>query len=462
MFALTDLLGGVNLLVTAAACTHDTRARRTHAADGPMRRAAASAATPPMMLMRPTPTACARHFSKKRGLPKSKRPKRGANRGDPVAAAAKAAAKAAASTGAGAMKRRGERVDSVNDAILTERDRHVARIEAHDDASTYEYELLLTARLRKLGLGKRKSGANAKRLQANQVGACGASLYLGSSTGEGRAGGWPTFKHMLPEVALVGHSNCGKSTLVNSLVGVDARKGPARVSERAGWTDAIYWYQLGKKPPKLTLVDAPGYGHAVAQRAQVDHWTKTTRSFLVDRPVLSRTCVLVDATRGLCDEDVAWIQFLEDCQLPHQVVLTKGDLLPTDYLARCVTLVGDDLRKAIKINTAAKRLAVARGNERPGGGAGADGGSGSGGGGGGGGDGALLDADALSELGVTLPPASGSVVRTGEIAVVSGHTGAGVQSLWRSLMACARATSKQASGGPAQEDAVRIHVAAGS
>ena len=46
------------------------------------------------------------------------------------------------------------------------------------------------------------------------------------------------------------------------MVGVLPKKGPASVSERAGWTDQICFYQLGKKPPLLVLADLPGYGHA--------------------------------------------------------------------------------------------------------------------------------------------------------------------------------------------------------
>ena len=55
---------------------------------------------------------------------------------------------------------------------------------------------------------------------------------------------WPIFKHALPEIAFAGHSNSGKSTLVNALVGVLPKKGPAGISERAGWTDQICFYQV--------------------------------------------------------------------------------------------------------------------------------------------------------------------------------------------------------------------------
>lgn len=67
---------------------------------------------------------------------------------------------------------------------------------------------------------------------------------------------WPMFDHLLPEIALAGHSNCGKSTLINALAGIEPKRGPASVSDRAGWTEKIEFYRIGKKPPILTLVRA--------------------------------------------------------------------------------------------------------------------------------------------------------------------------------------------------------------
>lgn len=58
---------------------------------------------------------------------------------------------------------------------------------------------------------------------------------------------------MLP-MAAAGHTNCGKSTLMNALSGIHPRRGPASTSDRAGWTDLIGFYQVGKDPPVLTLV----------------------------------------------------------------------------------------------------------------------------------------------------------------------------------------------------------------
>ena len=81
------------------------------------------------------------------------------------------------------------------------------------------------------------------------IGARGVALHLGAFTSS-----WPIFDHLLPEIAFAGHSNCGKSTLINALAGIEPKKGPASVSDRAGWTERVSFYRIGKKPPILTLV----------------------------------------------------------------------------------------------------------------------------------------------------------------------------------------------------------------
>lgn len=133
----------------------------------------------------------------------------------------------------------------------------------------------------------------------------GAAKHLASACND-----WPIFEHLLPEIAFAGHSNCGKSTLVNVLAGFPKRKGPAAVSDRAGWTDQICFYQLCKKPPILTLVDFPGYGHAVATAKDKKLWKEMTKDYLKQRLVLSRCCILVDCTRGLCREDWTMLRYL--------------------------------------------------------------------------------------------------------------------------------------------------------
>ena len=94
------------------------------------------------------------------------------------------------------------------------------------------------------------------------------------------------------------------------MAGLSPKKGPAGVSERAGWTDQICFYQLAKKPPIFTLADLPGYGHAVASPLDKRQWMLMNKSYLSSRPILSRCCILVDSTRGLCSADVGLAVFL--------------------------------------------------------------------------------------------------------------------------------------------------------
>ena len=282
--------------------------------------------------------------------------------------------------------------------------------------------------LARAGLGRRKQARDGRRVQALELGAGGRSKYLSSATKPP----WPAFRHMLPEVALAGHSNCGKSTLLNSLVGVAARRGPARVSDRAGWTDALFWYQVGARPPTLTLVDLPGYGHAVADGAARERWGKSTKRYLSERAVLCRCCVLVDATRGLCGEDVALLRFLREEQRPHQVVLTMGDMLSPTELAWAAEMVDHDLRRLVDANPPSKPPRTAS-SATPG----------------------TIRSSSRGRV-------RGGSIRTRDVPVVSGHTGAGVNELWRQLAACAKAVSyqapeghKQGRGGP-----VPIHLSA--
>ncbi|CAM9649213.1 unnamed protein product [Scytosiphon promiscuus] len=170
----------------------------------------------------------------------------------------------------------------------------------------------------------------------------GFARWMGSASK-----GWPMFKHRLPEVALAGHTNCGKSTLVNALSGIHPRRGPASTSDRAGWTDLVGFYQVGKKPPVLTLVDLPGYGHAVATRHAIKGWLRMIKQYITTRGELIRCCVLVDCTRGFCEEDRSLLRLLSKRSIPHQIVLTKADLLTPELLSACVLLLRRDLADLI-------------------------------------------------------------------------------------------------------------------
>ena len=224
----------------------------------------------------------------------------------------------------GLMHGRGnrERRDSVTRDMLEDRRAHQERLST--DEVVARVPAALVKSLEKLGLGSKKRKGQVYRSnsfgssldRANTTGAGGVAVHLTSAAGTPE---WPVFEHILPEVAFAGHSNCGKSTLVNAMAGLQPRRGPASVSDRAGWTDLVCFYQLGKKPPVLVLADMPGYGHAVASALDKKAWRLMVKDYLRRRPVLARCCLLVDCTRGLCDDDRHFLLFLHKLRVDWQV-----------------------------------------------------------------------------------------------------------------------------------------------
>jgi GTP-binding protein len=131
------------------------------------------------------------------------------------------------------------------------------------------------------------------------------------------------------ELALVGRSNAGKSTLVNRLVSARV----ASVSARPGHTREAMFYRVGPRtaPSPLVLVDLPGYGHATGRgRSQRDLWMMLISRYLVDRAaagVLRRAVVLLDVRRGLTDLDQELLELMDAAPVPYLVVATKADTL---------------------------------------------------------------------------------------------------------------------------------------
>ena len=143
----------------------------------------------------------------------------------------------------------------------------------------------------------------------------------------------------LPEIAVVGRSNVGKSTLLNAL----SARGGARVSSRPGSTQTLDFYKIGK-PSLLCLVDLPGYGFAETSEAKRLQWTEFSLEYLRSRKSLKRVLLLLDARWGLFDADREMLAFLVRHRIPYQVVLTKCDLVPVKHLARRLTLLQEELK----------------------------------------------------------------------------------------------------------------------
>jgi len=131
----------------------------------------------------------------------------------------------------------------------------------------------------------------------------------------------------LPEVAVAGRSNVGKSSLINALTG---RLTLARVSDTPGRTRQLNFFALGGR---LMLVDLPGYGYAEAPKHDIARWTELTRMYLKGRASLRRTLLLIDARHGLKPTDEPLMAMLDDAAVSFQLVLTKSDKLVPKTLA---------------------------------------------------------------------------------------------------------------------------------
>jgi GTP-binding protein len=130
----------------------------------------------------------------------------------------------------------------------------------------------------------------------------------------------------LPEVAFVGRSNVGKSSLVNALTG---RKTLARVSNTPGRTREINFFRLGGQ---LSLADLPGYGYARVSRSDSERWTELIFAYLRGRPNLRRAVLLIDSRRGPLPQDIEVMTLLDRSAVSYQLVLTKVDKLKAGEL----------------------------------------------------------------------------------------------------------------------------------
>lgn len=128
-------------------------------------------------------------------------------------------------------------------------------------------------------------------------------------------------KDGLPQIALSGRSNVGKSSLVNSLLG---RKKLARVSSEPGKTITVNCYDVDKK---LWLVDLPGYGFARRPRNEIQKWSTLTEGYFQDNRALKLVLQLVDSKVGLTSDDLSMLQYMDYFAVPYLLVATKCDRL---------------------------------------------------------------------------------------------------------------------------------------
>ena len=121
------------------------------------------------------------------------------------------------------------------------------------------------------------------------------------------------------EVAVVGRSNVGKSSLINALA---KRNGLANTSKTPGRTQLLNCFEL---PDGATMVDCPGYGYAKVSKTQRASMAAMIEHYLLEREPLQMVMVLVDGEVGPTPLDRSMLEWLREEALPHQVIATKHD-----------------------------------------------------------------------------------------------------------------------------------------
>ncbi|MFL6751917.1 MAG: ribosome biogenesis GTP-binding protein YihA/YsxC [Sphingomicrobium sp.] len=145
----------------------------------------------------------------------------------------------------------------------------------------------------------------------------------------------------LPEIAFAGRSNVGKSSLLNALA---SRKGLARTSNTPGRTQELNFFDVGH-PPRMRLVDMPGYGFAEAPKDLAKRWRKLVNDYLRGRAVVRRALVLVDSRHGLKDVDREMMDMLDTAAVGYHLVLTKADKVKPTELAKTLERTAGEARR---------------------------------------------------------------------------------------------------------------------
>jgi GTP-binding protein len=125
----------------------------------------------------------------------------------------------------------------------------------------------------------------------------------------------------LPEIAFLGRSNVGKSSLINALVG---RQGLAFTSSTPGRTQTLNFYRINGS---FYFVDLPGYGYTRVSKELTGQWRELIEGYLLTRQTLDLSFLILDARRGWMDRDLQLKQWLELHNRRYQVIATKTDKL---------------------------------------------------------------------------------------------------------------------------------------
>lgn len=144
-------------------------------------------------------------------------------------------------------------------------------------------------------------------------------------------------KRKLTEIAMVGRSNVGKSSLINKVLN---RKNFARVSSKPGKTATINFYNLDNS---LYLVDLPGYGYAKVSKQEKEKWGSMIQHYLDVREELKHIFLLVDARHAPSADDQMMLEWIRYFNKPFTVIATKADKLKPSQREAAFDLIAETL-----------------------------------------------------------------------------------------------------------------------
>lgn len=148
---------------------------------------------------------------------------------------------------------------------------------------------------------------------------------------------WP--RDQIPEVAFLGRSNVGKSSLINSLLGV---RGLARASSTPGRTQSLNFFLINGR---FRFVDLPGYGYARAPKALKEEWSQAASEYLAKRERLVLSIHIVDSRHEPSKQDLQLHEWLVHHRKPHLIVATKSDKLSNNELRRNIERIAGFFQK---------------------------------------------------------------------------------------------------------------------
>jgi len=150
---------------------------------------------------------------------------------------------------------------------------------------------------------------------------------------------------LLPEVAFLGRSNVGKSSVINSLIGSKV----AKTSSTPGRTRSINFFEVrwpGRPHPEVIFTDLPGYGYARVPQGIAEQWPGFIEPYLRERPSLALCLALVDINVPLQPGDRQLLTFLSATNRPFLVVATKTDRLSNNQLRNAIKALSEQSPQA--------------------------------------------------------------------------------------------------------------------